>query len=266
MEYALVYGFRRFAACKKLGWKSIPSYIKDEKVSKDIPIDNIKIIQKNSRLTASDADSNSLLVSIKQHGLIEPIGIAPIDELTKKDFLINNLTENLQRKDLTPLELKNKIDELRHEGLNYSEIATILGIAPSRIKQLGLIRSEFLKDANFIGSGNNKNGRLPYVIVDKIASQIYMNLKAKQDLIEYCKKEEVGQRLLTIILTFYQVTRNLDDAIALSKTYEPCTINIPIKKELMEQASKKYKLPKGTIVKGMLTGKIKLDTKLFYSR
>lgn len=100
----------------------------------DVQINSIKIIE-NIRTNANDSNIKDLMSSIKQHGLEQPIKVGltksgdymlifgqrrliacrklghktipaqVVNEPDMKEFLISNITENLQRKDNSPSEL-----------------------------------------------------------------------------------------------------------------------------------------------------------------
>ena len=91
MTHILVYGSRRLDACKKLGWNTIPSVVnRDGKITlEDIPINSIKILD-NVRIIRNHAkDVSELMSSIKQDGLLEPIGTRPYDSNLSDESLVD---------------------------------------------------------------------------------------------------------------------------------------------------------------------------------
>jgi len=123
---------------------------------KNLPVDRIKIGE-NSRLLFSKEDLSELMGSIKKIGLLEPIGVfksgrsyevaygnrrlaaiknlgqAEIsciivnkDKMDMKDVM--NLAENLQRKNITPLEAGRWIDLImKRKGLSRKEVSVLVG-------------------------------------------------------------------------------------------------------------------------------------------
>jgi ParB/RepB/Spo0J family partition protein len=131
-----------------------------------------RIVQKeNSRGDYRDADIEELMVSMRQHSMLQPIGVRPgpakgeyevvygnrrvqaakklgwtkIDALvvgssgTKEsdiDFLIKNATENMQRKDPSFPEQGRLFQSLIRKGLNSKEIAARIGVPITRVNAI----------------------------------------------------------------------------------------------------------------------------------
>ncbi len=120
----------------------------------------------NTRTRNKEEDVSDLMQSIKQEGLLQPIGVTPkgdkfellygfrrfsaisklglkevpaviLEKKEAKDKLVVNLVENLQREDLSPFEYGATIHELtnKHKMTN-KEVATRLGIPASTISTL----------------------------------------------------------------------------------------------------------------------------------
>lgn len=139
------------------------------KVILEIPLENILIDEKQVR-TVFDQDSlNGLAQSLINQGQIEPIVVSPKDEngmyriqkgerryraakiagfstieaiindpqnLTKTALLMQQLAENIQREDLTPLEISKTLHRLNtEEGMSKKEIAESLGKSQSWVSQ-----------------------------------------------------------------------------------------------------------------------------------
>ena len=85
-DFIIVFGNRRLAACKKLGWKKIPAMIGE----KDMLMSELKI---------------------------------------------SNLSENMHRDQLTPLEEGLACLDFKKEGMTSSEIAVRLNIPESRVRK-----------------------------------------------------------------------------------------------------------------------------------
>lgn len=130
----------------------------------DIKISDIEIVE-NVRTSVNDLQIKELMESVKQHGLEQPIGLgktksgkytlifghrrliackklgwktipASISEEPEiKEFLLLNITENIQRRDITPAELGRICGILmkRHD-MTRQEISKRLGVPESRVK------------------------------------------------------------------------------------------------------------------------------------
>jgi ParB family chromosome partitioning protein len=132
---------------------------------KDIPIGDIQI-KENVRKEYSGIEE--LAESIKQHGLLQPITVYPEGEgyIVKtghrrfkaytslfekeperfhsirciisdaKDSSIIQLVENIQREDLSQIDLANALNALRKEGLTNKQIADVIGKTEGYINNL----------------------------------------------------------------------------------------------------------------------------------
>lgn len=128
----------------------------------EMSLNKIKLA-KNSRLHMNHEDLSELMASIKQVGLLQPIGVVkngsgyevcygnrrflavsklgiqkiPVIVHSSKrahDSEIKNLTENIQRRNLTLAEAGRYIDLLQTEGLTSAEVAARLGVGTSYVK------------------------------------------------------------------------------------------------------------------------------------
>lgn len=133
---------------------------------RDIPIGEINVKQ-NVR-ESDNVDIDDLKASIKQAGLLQPITVykdgdgyiciighrrlRAYRELYKNDkdrfhsiraiitddknITVRQLIENVQRADLKPVELYHALKELKGQGLNYKQIAGVIGKAEGYVKNL----------------------------------------------------------------------------------------------------------------------------------
>lgn len=135
---------------------------KENKDVMDIPISRIRQ-SKNSRAVTGDSDIAGLMTSIKEVGLLQPIGVVKsgtnydvvygnrrflaVQKLGMKDIKatiyqdednqtidLMNLTENIQRKDVSLAEAGRYIKILKDEGMTSAEIAVKLGTRTSYVK------------------------------------------------------------------------------------------------------------------------------------
>ena len=140
-----------------------------EEITTAIPIESI-LESKNVRTTVGDL--SSLMESIEQHGLLEPLVIWPHQDkdgfyelgwgfrrlaairklgwtklmlgrhvilmkapTTKEDFIAKNLAENIQRLGLDPIDIGKKAEELYQLGRSIPEISAMTGLREGRIKR-----------------------------------------------------------------------------------------------------------------------------------
>lgn len=133
---------------------------------RDIPIGEIQV--KANVRESDNVDIDDLKESIKQAGLLQPITVykdgdgyiciighrrlRAYRELYKddkdrfhsiraiitddKNITIRQIIENVQRADLKPIELYHALKELKGQGLNYKQIAGVIGKAEGYVKNL----------------------------------------------------------------------------------------------------------------------------------
>lgn len=267
-DYILLAGYRRFNAAKKLGWKKVQANVYNEEKVIDLAIDDIEMGD-NSRKDESSSELTELMASMKQNGLIQPVVVAKKSELTEEDFIALNLTENIQRKDLTPLEISIRLKRLTSLGLNNGEIAVRMGMSKERVRGLLDLGKSFdekhLKDVEFSNNGiqARTKGKLSYTIANQIARARVAKVK-KEELIQIAKKQEmtlqdteIVTRLINLGMTVKQATKN-------ARNFKMCNIRIPYNVDVMKRLCVEHKLSNGNdIVYSMLVGKIPVDKKLF---
>ena len=121
------------------------------------------VVGENSRFRADD-NQDELMESIKQHGILQPIVARTEDKViicgnrrlsaalklnlatipvrykakvSDKELLILNLLENMQRKDISSIEIGKQCDTMLRDArfrLSISELAVSLGVNSNRIK------------------------------------------------------------------------------------------------------------------------------------
>lgn len=161
--------------------KQTPLISTEEREFKYLPVANIKVGNIQPRKLLNTKELNELTLSIKEKGLIQPIVVrkiphtdteyeviaggrrlaavqalgirevpAIIKEIDDQEALVLAITENLQRKDLNPLEEAESFLRLNKEfNLSYEDIARLLGKDKTTISNcLRLLKlPEEIKDA-----------------------------------------------------------------------------------------------------------------------
>lgn len=265
-KYVLAYGFRRYSACKKLGWVTIPSYIQDEggkNILKDVPLSAIHVVD-NTRLEKSDDAFTELMQSIKQHGLLEPIGVWGIDKLDTEEFIVKNLIENIHREGITPFELSKACRELQKLGLNSGEIAVRLSLAKSKVDSIinltGSFPQETLRHTAFV-SGKNRKGKIPISVLNRIShlSRVEGGEGVKK-LVKAVRDKQWGMTEVSMVNELVKGGLSVDKAIDKRDDYLVITPTLVLNKKVVEKAgvviNTKY-------IRAVLNGKEKLDKKMF---
>lgn len=171
----------------------------------EIPIKSIKVIE-NTRNEISDTAIGELMLSLKQHGLKQPIGVSikakgeyelifghrrllaaeklgwnTIEAIVTKDvdlkkMLLLNITENLQRSNPTFLEFGRTITKLLDMKMTEAEIAARLGVTTERIKDISrtylALPAKHRSKIQFVGKGGQAKGRggIPVQIANQVVS------------------------------------------------------------------------------------------------
>ena len=172
-----------------------------------IPLNKIKL-NKNSRLNIDPDELDGLMQSIKQEGLLQPIGVvksgssgyeicygnrrylavsklglasipAIVHEKQKEtDVDIKNLTENIQRRNISLAEAGRYIDLLEQQGLSRSEAAVRMGVSRTYVDAcltaFNEIPKEFRDDIEIkvMGGRDNASRTAPGKISVNVARQI----------------------------------------------------------------------------------------------
>lgn len=266
-KYILAFGFRRLAACKKLGHKSILALIHPSKQVKEVEIDEIDV-KDNTRLNDDTSGFEDLMQSIKDNGLLQPVGVWNIEDLTEEDYLTINIIENIHRKDISPFELSKAVRALMAVGLNIGQIAVRISQPKSRIISVMTLTKERdiideFKSSSFIGENKrNKLGKLPFAVINAIASA--RTTKAnKKSLIDFAKERELSVRETRIIMELLSSGLTFAKAKQLFNKLDLVTTTITYNVEKFAPYKEKYNKSIGKVIKDMLYGRIPLDTSIF---
>lgn len=162
-------------------------------IIKEIPVDEIKV-KDNHRSNIQETNLNELMQSIKNNGLKQPIGV--IEEkpgkftlnyghrrllavqklgwpkipalisknISDRNFLINNLTENIQRAEPSFAEYGRMIEKLEKDKMTLDEISVRLGIPLKKIKQISRtyksLPAKHRSKIKFMSKGENRDGAI----------------------------------------------------------------------------------------------------------
>jgi ParB/RepB/Spo0J family partition protein len=161
---------------------------------KEIPLNQIKL-GRNSRMNISNEEIAGLMESIKETGLLQPIGVVPgkkggyeicygnrrflafsklgfktipailHDTAVDSEVDMKNLTENVQRRNLSLTEAGRYVQLLKAEGLTSAEIAVRLGVSVSYVNACidayEQVPKEFREDLTMqIGGGRLPPGKI----------------------------------------------------------------------------------------------------------
>lgn len=265
MKNLLVYGNRRFIACKKLGWKTIPAKNINTGVVSDILIENIKQLD-NIRTDIENSDLGELMFNIKQNGLLHPIGITTQTSLKEVDYLVLNASENIIRKDISPTEFGKVCLRLKSDyHLSINEICARFGVSRGRIEtalKLFIQIPDKYKDRIGYNSGNIKKTKISATVANSIVLE-RLTKENMEKLLDYVRENEVTLREIRIIIKLIQNGLDIKDVIKKYKEYIIKDITLVIPKNKYSLLIDKYKTPLTHIVTGMLNNKIPLESDTF---
>lgn len=196
---------------------------------KDVPIKDIDISE-NYRKNIKEKELFELTNSIKDRGLLQPIGVAKDGKRYKLRFgqrrllafkalhkktipaivenyggripgILQSLVENMQRTQPSFEETGCAINELKGLGLTTRDIATRTGIPKNKVQEIFNAYSNLTevqrRDVVFVKSGSTReNGKLPALIANKIAMMKKSNDLKDEDVDEIIRvtKENNLQR------------------------------------------------------------------------
>lgn len=200
-KYIIAHGHRRYLAYTKLGYKKIPCLILPDRILEEIPLTHIDSIG-NTRLGAKDGEIAQLMQSIKDNGLLHPIGVYRDGEVETEQFLIDNITENVQRENITPIELSNAITSLKKLGLTNKEIAVRLSMAPNKIDTLARmsapLREKYIGKAAFYENSKSQKTGIPVSSLN-LVSGFRLNAKDEDDLMHTIMKKSYGTEQIRVL-------------------------------------------------------------------
>lgn len=173
---------------------------------KELSLNDIKL-SKNSRLIDHPEDMSSLMQSIKEVGLLQPIGVVkkptgyevcygnrrylacsklgyskiPVIVHTNKneyDEDLKNLTENIQRRNISLIEAGRYIKLLQKHGLTREEIAVRLGVNAGYVKNCAdafeRVPNKFKKNIEVVtkSGGSVSPGKISISVANKISNVV----------------------------------------------------------------------------------------------
>lgn len=253
-------------------------------------------VPENIRLNIRENELAGLMASMKQQGLLQPIGVMKergsytylwghrrikaaqklgwktIDahvtlskDVSEEDAIIINAVENLQRKDVSPFELGRLVSQLSKKGLSIGEISARMGTPRSRLKEsLGLFLStipqEYQKDVEYIKSNMNKKGK----VSASVASYIYastkrfggMRVEDKRKLFDLVKKNELSGEQVAHISMLMSGGMSLTKAMDSLNDYVIGAVRLIFNKKKIEKMMEEHELTRTQVVEELIKGKI----------
>jgi len=204
----------------------------------EIPIDKIRSIE-NVRTYINDTEIAELMQSIKQHGLLQSIGVwlgndeyilsyghrrlnackklgwktisaKILGEMNEQDMLILNATENIHRKDVNVHEIGRIFFLLKEKGLSESEIAVRMSVPITRVKRtlavFQYVPEEHREDIVFLNNRTQgKAGKIPLTSFNRLFSirrELQLNPNEFSELLTLSKSKDLNLRQLRAVTFF----------------------------------------------------------------
>ena len=224
-------------------------------------------------------DIAGLMQSIKNHGLMQPIGVKETNDgkyvliwgfrrleahkklgynlidaiiFFKKDqimleemFYVLNASENLHRKDITFLEF-GRVCKILSQTMNRSEIASRLGVSKRKVDiyfdSILRIPEKYQNKIRVFGGNNERtNGYLPYSTVAMVSKIRGMTADQKEKFLETVNLEELTYQQVRIISMLTSSGLPIESAIKKANDYQVSSFQVLIRKDKAEKVKKTHK-------------------------
>jgi ParB/RepB/Spo0J family partition protein len=252
-------------------------------IVRDVLIKDIKVL---TNMRSSIKNLEGLMQDIKQNGLKQAIGVMPTKTneyiivfgnrrlnackklgwkkipamIGDKDMLlselkISNLSENIHRENLEPMEEGAACAELKKEGMTASEIAVRLNIPKSRVlRGLDLINKVPVKHKNSIGFGDygyKKGGKISATVMGKIIScrrQFGLSEQAFEKIINNAQMQEYSTADMYLLSLFLNDGLTATQAIEAMKNYCYQRVDVVVSRAELQELLEKYKMDSSTML------------------
>lgn len=268
---------------------------------KYVDINDIEVI-KNVRPDTGDV--STLMNSIKQHGLMEPIGVyrekgkyymlyghRRLEALKKlgytklevgKEILIQdktpdiaelmilNTTENIEREDIEPISLGTICSELKNvHGLSVSEIAVRLSLPKGRIETAMSLSKKtpdpFKKDLTYTVTPRKRRG-LPVTILQDINRIKKLTDEEREILATTAKKEDLTSAEIATIRTLVEEGQTLKTALEKGKEFRTLYIKVAVNRAVARKLELKVRKKISDIINDRIKNDNWYPTDLFLKK
>jgi len=249
---------------------------------KQVPISKIKITE-NHRTNIESTHLDELMHSIKQHGLMQPVGLAPSGRggyvlrfgqrrflacrklghktisaiisgsISEEKLLLENLTENMQRRDPSFAELGRVIEKLERKlNLSTAQIAVRLGLSPAKIAQIlevyNLLPEKYRKRVMFMEKGGGRKARkgcIPASVATRIV-KLRKDHGLKEKDIDLLFKNSSDDALDAIdmdnVSSLISAGMSIKAALTNIRDYRVHTIDVAVRNDVVAGLMEKYGL------------------------
>ncbi len=266
----------------------------------ELNLKQIQIVENVRDFDKKDVDMADLMQSIKDNGLLQPIGVMKTDKAkvytilyghrrfiahqklgiktiqakiyekkTLNEQLVFNLLENMQRKNPSAIEEGRIISKLLDFGLSEMEIAVRLSTPISKINRSHVLfkrTPEEFRDTivNAYGPAKLKAGKIPSSVANKIIAMnksCGIGKKEVRKMFQLAKVGKLNTQKINLMGSLLKSGLTFDETLEKLKTSQIYTLYIPLNKELIEKNCKKYNMGQMELLSKIIYGKLKLTLK-----
>lgn len=237
------------------------------------------IQQKENSRGNLDKTLASLMSSIQQNGLQQPIGVSVsangkkyeimygnrrlnacmklgwttipavlYSDQSDKDILIHNLVENIQREGISPSEIGRIVENLMKMGLTKKEVSVRIGLPVTTIDSTLDVYQNFPEDLRknvvFHKPGTKKYGKISVSAVSRVLNarnKFGLTKAGVRNLMEQAVVENMSGEDIQIIGSLMQSGETLSKSLVQRKQYRAYRISAFVLKDEVESLAKKAK-------------------------
>lgn len=259
-----------------------------------LPLSEIKT-KNNSRLNHSrEGDLSDLMLSIKNHGVLEPVGVKKsgdhydlifgfrryfaskklgnktiparvvlTENAKESDAILLNITENLVRANPTIAEQSIAFKKLRDNGMTPAEISIRLGVPRKRVKAyLSAMRTmpnDLRKDVQYVAPGNRAGkGKIPGGVINLVENaRKSLGLTRSQCRLVYeaSRGEDATVKHVQSALVAVRSGVALKKALAEAANFQQFAVNLNMNKTEQRKIENKTGKKMGRIITNLLAEK-----------
>jgi ParB/RepB/Spo0J family partition protein len=243
----------------------------------EININDIKSIR---NIRTEIGDISELMSTIKENGLLEPIGVSKkgneyilifghrrfnalkklgrktlkigkevniFNNITDIDLIALNIVENLHSLSNSPVEIGKSCLILKELGLNESEIAVKLSMPKARvieaIKIIKNVPKSHIKYISYMDNGLNKKGKLSASVSSALSfakSRYKLSDKDNKILWEEARKKELGTKDIRILCLLLTEGMKLKEALKEKDKWTNKQVDFIVRKEKLNELKKPF--------------------------
>lgn len=244
---------------------------------KDIDVKQINLGE-NIRQIVKDNNLFALMQTIRDNGLLQPIGVKEVsdnkyqilwgnrrlsackklgwrkipavifsdksEEMTEEEFIVINGIENLQQSPNTLYEI-GRVCKILRKTMSVSEIAVRLGISRQRVDmaltEIGRIPVKWQKKVKIMETGKEeKQGYIPVTHAVRVVQMRGLSSENRDKLLEHISRNDVSSDKVIAIGSLIQSGSSLKDAVKEAEGYETSSITVFLNKKLLDNVMKRY--------------------------